>query len=261
MGASFDNPNLDPRARKRPVDPYLQTGGEAGGNPGSATPPSGGYAPDGGAPGAQHGTGFVNLQSYLGANYGAGQGMAEHVAGETERQATAEMSALSGLAAGQMVPGQLAGQVQDTAARARLTAPGGGGLGAVLGQDYGATGPYTSGQQGFDSFLTGAAGGKTLQQSANGVAGLQGQVDAFNTRAASYVPPPAAGASSAAGSGPAAGATPPQAPAGSMYSAPPPAPYSPLTYNPEQGEASKLQRPPGQAMDPWWKAPMKRGGG
>jgi hypothetical protein len=234
MGASFDNPNDDPRKRRQVyADPSAPTG-----NPGSATPPSGGYAPGGGlteaAPGAHKGTGYVNLATYLGANYGAGQGMAQHVAGETARQGDAERAALQGLAAGQMVPGDLAKQAQDTAARARLAGPAGGGLGAVLAQDYGQAGPYTSGMQGFDAFLTGAAGGKVLQQSANQYAGLGGEVDAANKAAAAYTPPAAA---------PVAPAGAPTAVPGAMapwWKKPMRAPYAPTTYNPEDREGSSV---------------------
>jgi len=233
----FDNPNDDPRKR-RPVDPYQQTGGESGGNPGSATPPSGGYAPGGGlteaAPGAHKGTGYVNLQSYLGANYGAGQGMAQHVAGETARQGDAERAALQGLAAGQFVPGALAGQVQDTAARARLAGPGGGGLGAVLAQDYGQQGPYTSGMQGFDAFLAGGAGGKVLQQSANAYGGLGGEVDAVNRAAAAYTPPAASPGAPGGTPAPAGGTAAP------WWGTPMRSPYAPSTYLPEDREGGSV---------------------
>jgi hypothetical protein len=259
MGATFDNPNDDPRKRRQmhPYAGYPSVSASPNGAPGSAVPPSGGYAPGGGlteaAPGAKHGTGFVNLQSYLGANYGAGQGMAQHVAGETARQGDAERAALQGLAAGQMVPGELAGRAQDTAARARLAAPGGGGLGAVLGQDYGQTGPYTSGMSGFDAFLAGGAGGKTLQASGNAYGGLGGEVDARNVAAAAYVPPVAPVQPGPAGAVPSAGASGP----GRM---PVPAGYFGGTYAPEQREGRGYR---GQQIDPgvqWWKKPMGGGG-
>lgn len=239
-----DDPN-DPRAKKRPLDAsgaYPAFSGSPGGV--APTPAAGGYAPNGGmdrAPGAQHGTGYVNLQQYLGANYGAGQGMAQHVAGETARQGDAERAALAGLAGGQMVPGALAGQAQDTAARARLAGPGGGGLGAVLAQDYGGgQSPYTSGMQGFDAFLTSGAGGKTLAQSANQYAGLGGEVDAANKAAAAYTPT-AAAQPGPAGGVPSAGARGP----GFHGRNTPPA-YAPIGYG------SPVR--PGESAGalPWW---------
>lgn len=258
----------DPRAKKRTVTPdaagaYPAFSGSPGGV--APTPAPGGYSPDGGlteaAPGAKHGTGYVNLQTYLGANRAGGEQMAQHVAGETARQGDAERSALAGLAAGQMVPGALAGQAQDTAARARLAGPGGGGLGAVLGQDYGGgQTPYTSGMQGFDAFLAGAAGGGVLAQSANQYGGLGDEVNKANQAAAGLI-----------GAGPPAGAASQPGPAG--YVASPgargpgrmqvPAPYSPATYNPEQGEGSSVaarrRNRPIEGQAAWWQAPMRGG--
>lgn len=257
----FDNPDEDPRDRQRRFNAAMGTP-----SPGD---PVGAYnaaiaasnpAPTGpnDAPGAHRGSGYVNLAQYLAPNMAAGQGMADHVAGETARQGDAEMAALQALGAGQFVPGDLAMRAQDTAARARLAGPGGGGLGTVLAQDYGQTGPYSSGMSAFDAFLTAGAGGKTLQASANKYGGLGGQVDAYNKAAAVYTPPAAAAPSASPPSG---------APTSGGYTGRPRAPgprgpSSPLTYAPEGGEG-RPARLGGQQIDPnsgaWWK--MRKAGG
>lgn len=214
----------------------------AGGAPAAGAAPAAGMDR---APGAQHGTGFVNLQTYLGANQAAGQGMAQHVAGETARQGDAERAALHSLQAGQLAPTELEAQAQATGARARLAAPGGGGLQSVMAADYGGgTTPYTSGMSGFDAFLAGGAGGKTLQASGNAYGGLGNEVNAYNQQAAAYQPPTAAAPPS-----PQASAA-PSSPGRSRPRAP--APLNPMSYAPEQTEPMGRNDPrrKGQQMDP-----------
>lgn len=226
----------DEQRRRRAMgmaDPYQQTGGESGSNPAGQLGQAGGYASGGGqqqtAPG-RRGTGFINPQTYLGANMGAGQQMAQRLTGETARQGDAERAALANLAQGQMVPGGLAQRSQDTAARANLAAPQGGGLTSVLAGDYGGGSPYTSGMGAFDALLIGGAGGRMLQESANRYGGLGREVDAANKAAAAYVPPSAGAPAAIPGAAPTVPAW-ARAPA-----APPPAPFDASNFLPEQGE-------------------------
>lgn len=88
------------------------------------------------------GTGFISAQRYLDLNRGAGQQMAEGVARGIEAGSAADPYG------------------EAAAARARLA--GGPGVGTLLGEQYGRFGPYSSGMQGFDAFLAGAAGGDRL---------------------------------------------------------------------------------------------------
>lgn len=259
--------------RRRAAEAYDPAGGSpsAAATPGAAPAPGGGGSGGGQdrAPGSQRGTGFVNLQTYLGANYAAGQDMAQHVAGETARQGDAERSALQSLqvhgtgggapqdpslgGAGvwNAVPEDLAARAQSTASRATLAGPGGGGLSTVLAQDYGQQSPYTSGMGGFDAFLAGQAGGKTLQASANNYGQLGNQVNAINTQAAKGIPSyPVAPAAPAA----------PTAPGGGAYPVAPPArrpgassPLAPTTTAPEMGEPRGRNDPRRKAPNPWWQ--------
>lgn len=237
----FDDPNKDPRDRRaQPAVP--DAGAPAGGGGAPMTPQA--------APGQAHGTGFVNPQTYLAANQQVGQGMASAVAGETARQGDSERAALQSLQAGQLAPTELEANAQTTGARARLAAPGGGGLSSVMAADYGQQSPYGSGMASFDAFLAGGAGGKTLQTSGNQYGNLSGEVNAYNQQAAAYQPPPAAPASP-----PAAGGA-PASPAGKARR-PVPAPMAPTTYNPEQTEmpAAVAAKRQGQQMDPWTRRP------
>lgn len=200
---------------------------------------------------ARTGSGYVNLDTYLRPNMAAGQDMANHVAGETARQGDAERAALQSLQAGEMAPTDLEAQAQATGARARLAAPSGGGLASVMATDYGQTGPYTSGMGGFDAFLAGAAGGKTLQASANKYGGLGNEVNQFNQKAAAYTPPTAPAQTS------------PQASAAPSFFSPlqsrrTPAPYSPLTYSPEQTEGMPPPKRRNQQIDPGMSGGMGR---
>lgn len=189
------------------------------------------------------GTGFINPEDWLRANWGAGQQMAQGVADETARQGDAQRSALASLQAGQLAPIELVGQMQATGARANLAAPAGGGLASVMASDYGRSGPYTSGMSSFDAFLTGGAGGKTLVDSANKYGGLGKEADDFNLKAlATPAAPPAPAAST------------PKAPAGPSFRPPMrpkvPAPFAPSTFNPEQTEDPRRKK--NRQMDNSW---------
>lgn len=99
------------------------------------------------------GTGFVNLQTYLGLNRGAGEQMAGAVGGELSR---------SRLWGDRANPGTMPGEHA-----ARINAAKGEGVGTLLQDVYGrGAGGYSSGQRGLDAVLTRAAGGNQLDAAA-----------------------------------------------------------------------------------------------
>lgn len=145
----------------------------AGPAPMSGTP----AAPGGAAPlrPAGRGTGYVNLESYMRANQGAGQGMANAIAGDVtaagqkaqdEANAWRAQAAHSTAATAEGVNPNLLGQATRDAfdaqaqARAAGTAPG---VGALLSDHYGKQGGYGSGMRGFDTFLTRSEGNGALE--------------------------------------------------------------------------------------------------
>lgn len=126
------------------------------------------------APSGGRGTGFVNLERYLGANREAGQGMANTVAGNVSslgEKAKGEISALEGQAYRSSAPDlasvnpalyKQAGEDALNAAGQARAAGTAGGVGGLLQDQYGKQGGYTSGLRGFDTFLTRSLGADQL---------------------------------------------------------------------------------------------------
>lgn len=188
-----------------------------------------------GRPGRGGGTGFVNLERYLGANQGAGQAMANQVAGNINtlgQQTQGQIDALRGQSYRSTAPTfaeinpdlfKKAGE-NASLVGAQANMAGGSGVGTLLQDHYGAGGGYGSGMRGFDAFLTRAEGSGTLDPLAGAWGGLQKQLGAMegNYRPSSPDAPPAfRGAPSASPRGntfaPAPGAAPrrpPPRPAG-----------------------------------------------
>ena len=138
-------------------------GGSGGGGAGAAST---------GAAGGQAGTGFVNLEQYLGLNQDAGAQMAGRVAGElkqTGNQLREEIRYTPG-GWGNASPG-LQTQVGDLKARARTAS--GADAGTLIADTYGKGGQYNTGMQGLDSFLANAAGGNEIRQTVNGTENLE----------------------------------------------------------------------------------------
>jgi hypothetical protein len=152
----------------------------------------------------------VNLERYLTANQGAGQGMANQLAsnvnqlGQTAQQgisALQQKSYLSPAATLSAMDPKLYGQVSDDvgkaaeSARATQTA---GGVGGLLTNQYGAGGGYGSGMRGFDTFLTRAEGNATLEP----LAGKYGGLDSYlGTWEGGYTPATPTSSSSTEGKG------------------------------------------------------------
>lgn len=159
----------------------------------SAAPAGGGVSGAPAAPAAPApragggGTGFVNLERYLGANRGAGAGMADTLAqGVTTQAQRAEqgLGALRGQSARSTaadlasVNPALYAQTEKDAGEAGAAARGAGtagGVGALLTDTYGKSGGYGSGLRGFDTFLARGAGGDAL-------GGLAGQYGGLSER-------------------------------------------------------------------------------
>lgn len=155
---------------------------------GPGTQPGGGGQSPAPAPGV--GTGFVNLQTYLDLNRGAGQQMAEGVASGIESQGQGVMSGLQELQGDYRMDvgrgtysgapslaayspdkwNSLTKQAGDVSARARTA--GSGGVGTLIAEQAGRGGGYSSGMQGLDAFLAGAAGGNRLRATGNAFGGL-----------------------------------------------------------------------------------------
>lgn len=174
--------------------------------------------PQGAAPDAyQGGSGWVNLQKYLGANQGQGQQMAESLAGDVQKQGQAFQQGLSNLqteqenAAVKAGPGKVAfgslaempkfGEVAGQADKASQQAKqlvdfsGRKDLLAQQAQSQGAK-DYSSGMGRWDSFLSGAAGGGVLKQTADNYGGLSDALNLANQQSAavglnSQIAPPA----------------------------------------------------------------------
>ena len=180
--------------------------------PGTAAP---GLTSVEGAAGAQPsaqpqagGTGFVNLQRYLdfASNRQEGRDMARRIAGPVSGQEDAVRGAIDSAErdfnttvdqgvkdvrekrspyAGpkELETAGLQSQVDDFGRGASfLTSQA--GRGALLQGAYGQARPYGEGARGFDSFLTGAAGGDTLRQAAGGYDRLKSYLGDAADRAA-----------------------------------------------------------------------------
>lgn len=176
---------IDPRDRRlepmpsTPAAPAPVAGAGGGGTTASAPAA---------APGGARGTGFISLERYVNANQGQAQGMADTIAGGIQgdaQKAQGELNSLQGQAAhstagkfedvNPALLGQATSDASDAAAKARASTTA-GGLGALLTDQYGKGGGYSSGMRGFDSFLTGNAGGTQFQNLANQYGGLDSYV-------------------------------------------------------------------------------------
>lgn len=160
-------------------------GSEAGGGGASMSSSSPGGGMGGGGGGGQVGTGFVNWDTYLGLNQGAGQQMGQGLVsdisaqgegvksglGSLSEQATSQVQA-GGLGSGYKGPtslqevnptlyGNLQSQASEVGSKAR--AAGGEGLGTLIRQQYAPGQAYSGGQQAFDAFLAGATTGNELR--------------------------------------------------------------------------------------------------
>jgi hypothetical protein len=218
---------VDPEEDKRKGLPVLgaMPGPEAAPGVGLSAPAGGGAA-GAPAPTAPHGTGFVNLEKYIGANQSGAQGMANAIGGDVAQlggQAMQDAKKLAQEGKTSLMPTfaqvdpALQAKLGPEAAQASMAAQAlqsPGGIGALLTQHYGTGGGYGGGLRGFDSFLTGNAGGNQFQQLGNQYGGLDKYVSGLG---ADYKP-------IVAGSGPGTGGgmTKPAAPT----APPPPAPAS-----------------------------------
>lgn len=179
MARLFDD---DEKERQRQALSAL--GSEAGGGGASMSSSSSGGSMGGGG-GGQVGTGFVNWDTYLGLNRGAGEQMGQGLVsdisqkgegvkaginqlsqeGASQVQAGGLGSAYSGPTSLQQVNptayGNLQSQASDVGSKAR--AAGGEGLGTLLREQYAPGQAYSGGQQAFDAFLTGATTGNELR--------------------------------------------------------------------------------------------------
>lgn len=120
------------------------------------------------------GSGWVNLQRYLGVNHQQGQQMAGGLAAGVEKQgapldATAGQMKLGTVQATGDQLGQAAKVSQD--AKQLVDFSGRRDLLAQQNQQEGGAG-YSAGMGRWDSFLSGAAGGQTLQNTADRFGGL-----------------------------------------------------------------------------------------
>lgn len=178
--ATVRNPLLEDEERRPPGMPSVPAGAGAApmGNEGAVQA----------APGPGRGTGFINPQTILGLNRGAGAALAENVAGGLDTQAEGVRGALRDLSSQQYGPGgagqygALQRQAGDIEARGRM-APTFSGVGTLIGQEAGRQGPYSSGMQSFDAFLAQAAGGDRLQRAGMGTQGLGREVAQAQTAA------------------------------------------------------------------------------
>jgi hypothetical protein len=99
------------------------------------------------APKPSKGTGWVNPQTYLSLNRGAGEQMAGVVGqGLADSRLSGSRATAESRAAG------------ESAHNANISAAQSGSVGTLLQNAYGKSGNYTSGQRGLDSFLTRSAG-------------------------------------------------------------------------------------------------------
>lgn len=175
----------------------LPTSGGSTGSGGAPTTVGAAAAPSAGAAAPGTGTGFVNLETYLGLNQGAGMGMADTLAGGIEQDAAGVRQGVDALSAGfndaayagRATPGtgatpykgptslaafggeqyaKLGAKASDVAARGRQAQSG--DAGALLQGQYGQGREYGTGARGLDSFLTttGAAGDRLRQGGAAG---------------------------------------------------------------------------------------------
>lgn len=184
------------------------TAGPVAATPAGGAPAAGAPSAPAGAPGATGGattagTGYINLQRYLGANEGAGAGMAGQIASNVTQQAQQGLGSLGALKSEavrnsaadlqSVNPGlyeKTGDQLSEAAANARAASdPAGGGLGALMTTQYGGQGGYGSGMRGFDSFLARGAGGDTL-----GAVGKYGGLDSYLGAASEAYQPSAPGA-------------------------------------------------------------------
>lgn len=154
---------------------------------------------------APAGSGFVNLQRYLGANASGGAAMTERLAGGVERGAADTRAAGDRLAGDTIQAAQrqwgspqgyqgpeavdaagfdaLRGRV-DTGARQAALLGSTAGVSTALGQAYGARGGYGTGARGLDAALAGAgAGGQRLQRASKAYDGLRDYLGASQTQA------------------------------------------------------------------------------
>lgn len=170
--------------------------------PVGGAPVAGGAAPAAPAP-AHHGTpgtGYVNLSRYVQANQSGAQGMADAIGGDVTKlgnQAMADADrwkadlnnslAPTASAVDPALQTKLGGEVQQTMSAAQaLQTPG--GIGGLLTQHYGGHGGYGSGMRGFDSFLTGGAGGAQFQQLGQQYGGLDKYVSGLSVGYKPVVP-------------------------------------------------------------------------
>jgi hypothetical protein len=262
--------------------PAASGGAPVGG--GAPVAPAGGAAPA--AAGGAHGTGFINLSSYIGANQGGAQGMANAIGGDVSQLGAATMADANKLehegktslmpTFAQVDP-TLQAKLGPEAAQASMAAQAlqsPGGIGALMTNHYGQQGGYGSGMRGFDSFLAGNAGGDQFQQLGNQYGGLDKYVAGIG---ASYKPI-VAGSGPGTGGGmakpPAPASPPPPPPAstgseaymglGSGYGSPG---WSPGAVNAEMPRTQPPPAPPptpGQGLmgtGPRKKRPLDAGGG
>lgn len=186
-----DDPN-DPR-RDRNLG-QVPGGAPAAPAAGGGGAPAGGAAP---AAPAAHGTGFINLSQYLGANQAGAQGMANTLGSTVAQQGQQALAdagkyggelARSSAATADAVDPALQAKLGQEATKASMSAQAlqsPGGIGALLTNQYGQGGGYSSGMRGFDSFLAGAAGGNQFQQLGNQYGGLDKYVSGMG---AGYMP-------------------------------------------------------------------------
>lgn len=167
--------------------------------PAAGAPGGGVGAPVGAAAPARpaHGTGYVNLESYINANKTGAQGMADAIGGDVSKLGAEAMGEAA------LYQGELAHSTAGTAnevnpalqaklgtdatkaamAAQALQSPG--GIGALMTNHYGQQGGYGSGMRGFDSFLAGNAGGAQFQDLGNQYGGLDKYVSGLGQ---SYTP-------------------------------------------------------------------------
>lgn len=141
----------------------------------------------------ERGTGYVNLQDFLGQNQAGAQQMSDRVTQGTQSGADWARAALmqmhagpNGMASygGQVVrspvaSGDISSAAYDVQSRANAAnAPGLGGLSAVIGQDYRGGGAYNSGMGGLDAFLARSRGADKLANQQAQYGGYGQQTDA-----------------------------------------------------------------------------------
>lgn len=192
----------DQDERDRRNDAVAQFGSPTGAGGVAGSPPpgwAGGTVAGGDARGAPvprpaggGGTGFINLETILGLNYGGGQAMADRVSQDVAtkaQQAEQGINTIKGQSSYSTAPDlrsvnpNLYDETKKNASDASeaATLAGGPGVGTLLQDQYGKGGGYASGMRGFDAFLTRGAAGSQLDSLAGRYGGLDEKLGVMTT--------------------------------------------------------------------------------